>query len=167
MTVREIKERYRLRETMEGYGIEIKRNGFCRCPFHQGDNTPSMKIYPNDTYNCFGCGANGDVISFVMQMDGLSFKEACQRLSGETLSGETRNKVAVSKERRKARENEALRRKDALNTIRHRISYYRDKMRELEPKSPEEMTDEFAEAVREFTRACQIEELIIDGLYKP
>ena len=51
------------------------------CPFH-GEKTPSFYIY-DDHYHCFGCGAHGDAISFVMQSEGAGFMEAVERLAGE------------------------------------------------------------------------------------
>jgi len=51
------------------------------CPFH-GEKTPSFYIY-DDHFHCFGCGAHGDAIAFVMQSDGASFPEAVERLAGE------------------------------------------------------------------------------------
>lgn len=77
-----VKARRSMRDIAEQYGLHIHRNGFCRCPFHSGDNTPSMKIYKND-YNCFACGSNGDIFSFVQQMEGCDFKTAFGLLGGE------------------------------------------------------------------------------------
>ncbi|MDB5369855.1 MAG: primase [Roseomonas sp.] len=51
------------------------------CPFH-GEKTPSFYVY-DDHYHCFGCGAHGDAIAFVMQSDGASFPEAVERLANE------------------------------------------------------------------------------------
>ncbi|HVZ09641.1 DNA primase [Rhodopila sp.] len=51
------------------------------CPFH-GEKTPSFYVY-EDGYHCFGCGAHGDVISFVMQSQGLGFMEAVEQLAAE------------------------------------------------------------------------------------
>ena len=51
------------------------------CPFH-GEKTPSFYVY-EDGYHCFGCGAHGDAISFVMQIEGAGFMEAVQSLAGE------------------------------------------------------------------------------------
>ena len=51
------------------------------CPFH-GEKTPSFYVY-EDGYHCFGCGAHGDAISFVMQTEGRSFPEAVQALAAE------------------------------------------------------------------------------------
>jgi DNA primase len=55
------------------------------CPFHQ-ERTPSFwidarKATNEHHYYCFGCGASGDVITFVMQREGCLFQEACERLS--------------------------------------------------------------------------------------
>src|SRR6202048_2715184 len=51
------------------------------CPFH-GEKTPSFYVY-DDHFHCFGCGAHGDVISFVMQSQGASFPEAVELLAKE------------------------------------------------------------------------------------
>jgi DNA primase len=53
------------------------------CPFHS-EKTPSFTVSDDKGfYHCFGCGAHGDVIGFVMQNEGLSFPEAVERLAGE------------------------------------------------------------------------------------
>ena len=51
------------------------------CPFH-GEKTPSFYVY-DDHFHCFGCGAHGDAITFVMRAEGASFPEAVERLAGE------------------------------------------------------------------------------------
>jgi DNA primase len=51
------------------------------CPFH-GEKTPSFYVY-DDHYHCFGCGAHGDAIGFVMQSQGAGFMEAVEQLSAE------------------------------------------------------------------------------------
>ena len=51
------------------------------CPFH-GEKSPSFYVY-DDGYHCFGCGAHGDAIGFVMNTDGAGFIEAVERLAGE------------------------------------------------------------------------------------
>lgn len=80
MTTEEIKQSVSMRELVERYGIHIDRKGFCCCPFHK-EKTGSMKIY-KDSYNCFGCGANGDIFSFVMRMENCDFKTAYKSLGG-------------------------------------------------------------------------------------
>jgi len=51
------------------------------CPFHD-ERSPSFHVRPaQGRYHCFGCGEGGDVISFVMKLDGLSFQEAVEYLA--------------------------------------------------------------------------------------
>jgi DNA primase len=51
------------------------------CPFHN-EKTPSFYVY-EDGYHCFGCGAHGDAIAFVMQTQGAGFMEAVEQLAAE------------------------------------------------------------------------------------
>jgi DNA primase len=51
------------------------------CPFHN-EKSPSFYVY-EDGYHCFGCGAHGDAMGFVMQSQGLGFMEAVSLLAGE------------------------------------------------------------------------------------
>ena len=81
MTVEEIKDTYSMRDIVERYGFQPNRKGFIQCPFHAGDRQASMKVYGRD-YHCHACGANGDIFSFVEQMENLTFKEAFQLLGG-------------------------------------------------------------------------------------
>jgi DNA primase len=71
-------------EDVIGETVRLKRLGgrlLGLCPFH-GEKTPSFNVHPErGFYHCFGCGASGDAIKFVMQQDGLSFVEALQRLA--------------------------------------------------------------------------------------
>jgi DNA primase len=53
------------------------------CPFHD-EKSPSFNVTPTrGFYHCFGCGAGGDAINFVMESDHLSFSEAIERLAGK------------------------------------------------------------------------------------
>ncbi len=75
-----IKNSVTMQNIADHYGFKVK-GGFTSCPFHSGDNTPSLKIYPdNRGWWCFGCGAHGDVIDFVRQFFGLNFQDACRKI---------------------------------------------------------------------------------------
>ena len=51
------------------------------CPFH-GEKTPSFNIYTEtDSFYCFGCGASGDVISFIMKIENLDYLDAVRYLA--------------------------------------------------------------------------------------
>lgn len=53
------------------------------CPFHN-EKTPSFTVSADKGfYHCFGCGAHGDILSFEMQANGLSFMEAVERLAAQ------------------------------------------------------------------------------------
>jgi DNA primase len=56
------------------------RNYFGLCPFH-GEKSPSFSVSPDkQIYHCFGCGAGGNVFSFLMNIEGYSFVEAVNNL---------------------------------------------------------------------------------------
>ena len=72
-------------EELVGARTELKRSGQRRlsglCPFHE-ERTPSFGIDPVEKlYHCFGCGAGGDVFSFVMETEGLDFAGALESLA--------------------------------------------------------------------------------------
>ena len=53
------------------------------CPFHN-EKTPSFNVNPQKQFfKCFGCGASGTAIGFVMQYEGLNFPEAVKRLADQ------------------------------------------------------------------------------------
>ena len=64
--------------------VRLKKSGsgfVGLCPFHD-EKTPSFHVTPRlGIYKCFGCGASGDVFSFIMEMEGTSFPEALQSLA--------------------------------------------------------------------------------------
>jgi hypothetical protein len=60
---------------IEQEGIELKR-GKSLCPFHS-ESTPSFIVNRNkQTFHCFGCGEHGDVITFIMKLKNITFKDA-------------------------------------------------------------------------------------------
>ena len=82
-TVREIAERLSIAEIIGEY-VGLKRSGsnfLGLCPFH-GEKTPSFNVNPaREIFHCFGCGAGGDIFSFVMKIEGISFPEALRKLA--------------------------------------------------------------------------------------
>lgn len=93
VSVEDIKSQYSMADVATRYGFCPNRAGFIQCPFHQGDRTPSLKLYKND-FHCFGCGAHGDIFTFVMLMDNCDFKAAFRQLGGE-YSGKGLSDAAV------------------------------------------------------------------------
>ncbi|MBU0998784.1 DNA primase [Patescibacteria group bacterium] len=81
--VDKIKERLSIEEVVSSY-IKLEKAGAnlkARCPFHN-EKTPSFFISPDrGTYYCFGCGASGDIFSFVEEFEGLDFKGALKLLA--------------------------------------------------------------------------------------
>jgi len=56
------------------------KNFVARCPFHD-DRNPSFAVYPEtQSFYCFGCHASGDVLSFLMRVEHLTFVEALKVL---------------------------------------------------------------------------------------
>lgn len=76
-----IKQQNSMRDVLSRYGMVPNRAGFINCPFHPKDRTASMKIY-KDSYYCFGCGATGDIFTFVQNMNNCDFKAAFTILGG-------------------------------------------------------------------------------------
>lgn len=65
MEISEIKQRLLILSVLKHFGLQADRNGMLKCPFHQDDKA-SLKVYPDTgTFNCFGCGKNGDGIQFI------------------------------------------------------------------------------------------------------
>lgn len=66
-----------------GARVELKRRGreyVGLCPFHT-ESTASFSVIPHKGfYHCFGCGAHGNAIGWLMETEALSFREACERL---------------------------------------------------------------------------------------
>ncbi len=81
--LRELKDNNEIVSVLQGY-VELKRAGHtysCRCPFHS-ERTPSFHVYPDtQSYYCFGCGAGGDVVTFIRQIENLDYMEAVRFLA--------------------------------------------------------------------------------------
>ena len=77
----ELKYKCDIVEIISSYVPLQKKGGryFGCCPFHN-EKTPSMCVN-NGWYHCFGCGASGDVVKFVMEMENISFYDAVKLLA--------------------------------------------------------------------------------------
>jgi DNA primase len=82
--IAELRERAPIDEVVSAY-VTLRNAGSGSqkglCPFHD-EKTPSFTVTPARQYfHCFGCGQGGDVLSFVQQVEGLSFVEAVEKLA--------------------------------------------------------------------------------------
>lgn len=81
--VRRVKDRLDIVEIIGDY-VRLKKAGnnfLGLCPFHD-EKTPSFNVSPSrQTFHCFGCGQGGDVFSFIMEKENLSFREALEILA--------------------------------------------------------------------------------------
>lgn len=69
-----------IKQLTEYYGLQIKNNRCC-CPFHN-EKTPSFYINEKkQIFKCFGCGAGGDIFTFVMKYLGCDFKTALSEIN--------------------------------------------------------------------------------------
>jgi DNA primase catalytic core len=80
-----LKREVSLARLIEGQGHRLISQGkdlACRCPWHEGDDTPSCIVSPKtNLWHCFGCDAGGSVIDWVMRMHKVSFRHACEMLA--------------------------------------------------------------------------------------
>jgi DNA primase len=82
-----LKREVSLVRLIEGQGHTLISQGkdlACRCPWHEGDDTPSCVVTPKtNLWHCFGCDAGGTVIDWVMRSHRVSFRHACELLAKE------------------------------------------------------------------------------------
>lgn len=68
-----------------GQTEELHRKGnnyFIKCPFHKGDDTPSLCVYPDDNrWYCFGCGAGSSIYDWIRLYDQVSFVKAVEKVA--------------------------------------------------------------------------------------
>lgn len=81
--VQQIKDRLSIIDVLAPY-IELQKAGKhlkARCPFHN-EKTPSFNVSPErGMYHCYGCGAGGDMFTFIEQIEGVDFKGALKILA--------------------------------------------------------------------------------------
>ncbi|RHW24517.1 DNA primase [Nocardioides immobilis] len=81
--IQTVREKAKIEEVVSGY-VTLRNAGGGSlkglCPFHD-EKSPSFNVRPGKGFHCFGCGEGGDVIAFVMKVDGLTFVESVERLA--------------------------------------------------------------------------------------
>ncbi|MDO4633040.1 MAG: DNA primase [Eubacteriales bacterium] len=81
--VEEVRSRNDIVDVISGY-VKLQRKGayyFGLCPFHN-EKSPSFSVSPSkQIYHCFGCGAGGDVFTFLREYENFTFQEAMQSLA--------------------------------------------------------------------------------------
>jgi DNA primase len=107
--VQEVRERASILDVISEY-VSLRKSGanyLGLCPFH-GEKTPSFNVNPaREIFHCFGCGVGGNVISFIMKIEGVSFPEAVKLLAkrfGVTIE----ERQLSASEKRRVDEKEAL-----------------------------------------------------------
>ena len=101
--VEEVRSRNDIVDIISGY-VRLQKKGsnyFGLCPFHN-EKSPSFSVSPGkQMYYCFGCGAGGNVITFLMEYENYTFAEALKVLadrSGVTLPQEDTSREAKARE---------------------------------------------------------------------
>ena len=116
-----------------GERVQLKkagRNFSGLCPFHQ-EKTPSFTVSADKQfYHCFGCGAHGNALRFLMEYDKLPFPEAVEQLAGRL--GLDVPREGVDDPRAQQREKK---RKEGVNLLEEAASFYRERLKMQEGQS--------------------------------
>ena len=128
-TIAEVLERTDL-IALVGRHVTLKKAGSLfkgLCPFHD-EKTPSFTVSPTrNTYHCFGCGAHGHSIKFLMEVGARSFPEAVRELAAECGVEVPEQRPESPEERKKREEKKSLERRllDAQDIL---TGYYSDQL---------------------------------------
>ena len=115
----EVKSRLDIVDVVSQY-VELRKSGRSHsafCPFHADTRTPSFVVFPEtQSWHCFGaCGEGGDVFSFVMKRENLTFSEALQLLA---------RRAGVELEPRTPEQEQAVARRERLGAIMTAAAVY-------------------------------------------
>jgi DNA primase len=118
-----IRDRSNIVEVISSY-LPLRRSGanyLGLCPFHQ-EKSPSFNVNaPRQIFHCFGCGTGGNVFTFLMRMEGLTFPEAVKRLGEKVgITVEETPVTPADRQRRDQRER-LLRINEAAGAFYHRL----------------------------------------------
>lgn len=160
----EIKAAVKVPDMLRFYGFKLNAKNRMPCPFHNGkDDNLGAK---DDFYNCFVCGAKGDIFQFVQEYFSLSFPEALAKLNedfavglpiGKKLSRQQQMEIGRKAfERRRALE--AKQKEQEAVEAEYWAAYDEwlrldNIVRYQKPKSPELATPEYIEALAQIQNA--------------
>ena len=118
--IEEVRTRNDIVDLISGY-VKLQRRGssyFGLCPFHN-EKSPSFSVSPGkQMYYCFGCGAGGNVFTFLMEYENYSFPEAVKALADR--AGVALPEMEYSQEARRARDEKNA----VLEVNREAAKYY-------------------------------------------
>ncbi|BCN94078.1 hypothetical protein THMIRHAM_18630 [Thiomicrorhabdus immobilis] len=107
------------------------------CPFHD-EKSPSFNVSPTKQfYHCFGCGASGDALKFLMEYDGLSFVEAVEALAAQYGMVVPREQRTPAQQ--KAQQIKQEKQRDLYDVMHLAAKFYRHQLRD-HPQSQEAKT---------------------------
>lgn len=116
----EVRTKNNIVDVISGY-VRLQKKGsnyFGLCPFHS-EKSPSFSVSPSrQMYHCFGCGAGGNVITFLMEYENYSFQEALKELAQR--AGVALPEIEYTQEMKKARS----RRMQLLEINREAAKYF-------------------------------------------
>ncbi len=118
--IEEVRSRNDIVDVISGY-VKLQRKGssyFGLCPFHN-EKSPSFSVSPGkQMYYCFGCGAGGNVFTFLMEYENYSFQEAVKTLADR--AGVVLPEIEYSQEAKRARDEKNA----VLEVNREAAKYY-------------------------------------------
>lgn len=105
------------------------RNYSACCPFHK-EKTPSFSVAPDKQfYYCFGCGAGGNAIGFLMELENLNFPEAVEELARKAGLNVPKDDSNTSKEASAASQAKTQARSQAYSLLTQASQYYQSQLR--------------------------------------
>lgn len=137
----QVKSLVTIHEVVEHYGFHPNRAGYIRCPFHN-EKTASLKLYSGQRgFHCFGCGAGGSVIDFVMKLFDIPFRQAILRINADFGLGLTwdkpdpavRSAILAARRREAQRKEELERLKEKHRDLAAEHQYWWDVLKFFAP----------------------------------
>ena len=145
------------------YGIEVKRGGMAKCPYHS-DQSPSLKLN-DDYFYCFGCGATGDVIDFVARLFQIGTKEAAEKIAADFgLLYDRHTQYIPSKRTATAAQIQKQRERYTYGVLARYHRQLQEWMEHYSPESPEQEIDlRYVEAVHQKDYVEYLMDIFLSG----